>query len=556
MKKTIFSVALAAVLAAGCSSDDPVINGGNKGGGVGDGYISLSIKAPTSSAPASSSMRGASRAETNNNDNFKQGTAAEYKIHDVTVLIFDDSNNLERIYSTENNTLPAVDSWTSLTGDNQNVETTAKTDAMKVTTGDKHVIVVMNNNGKFNFSGIRTLSDYQNMSFSINNSREDLASNKYNKIDRFTMDGTTDGCFFMTTAPIVKGSTIERYATVTAQNTIEKAKATPAKVYVERAVGKVEAGIKPNAAGWTNGTYTVPTGSGNAGAKITILKWTLNITNNAAYVSRQVDDKWLNTTTYPVEQFVGGVEPKRIYWAQDPNYKTTSTSQLYSFTPGNESANVTTDLDASEYCLENTFDIAHQTQDQTTRVVFKAKYVPAGFTDGEDWYTIGSTTTPLHASQAETLINSKIREINHNEGSSIPNINMNDLYATVDNKLTTNSFQSSITQEQVNKVNEAIGSIKVYKGGICYYWARVRHFNDFSESWNGTNHTSYTESYDLGRYGIVRNNWYRVNINTVKNPGEPTIDVPTNRIDDENNYYIDCDINILSWAYRSQDIDL
>ncbi len=133
---------------------------------------------------------------------------------------------------------------------------------------------------------------------------------------------------------------------------------------------------------------------------------------------------------------------------------------------------------------------------------------------------------------------------------------MNDLYATADNKLTTNSFVSSITAEQLQKVNDAIGSIKVYKGGICYYWARVRHFNDFSESWNGNNHTTYTEAYDLGRYGIVRNNWYRVNINTVKNPGEPTIDVPTNRLDDENNYYIDCDINILSWAYRSQDIDL
>ena len=556
MKKTIFSVALATVLAAGCSSDDPITGGNNNGGGVGDGYISLSIKAPTSSAPASSSMRAASRAETNNNDKFMQGTNAEYKIHDVTVLIFDDADNLERIYSTEDNTLPAVESWTALAGDNQNVETSAKTEAMKVTTGEKHVIVVMNNNKKFDFSGIRTLSDYQNLKFTINNSKEDLTSYKYSKVDRFTMDGTTDGCFFMTTAPIVTGNTIERYAKVSAQNSVQLAKDHPAKVYVERAVGKVEAGIKPNAAGWENSTYTVPEGTGNAGAKITILKWTLNLTNKESYVSRHVNNNWLNNTTYPVEQFVGGVEPKRIYWAEDPNYSNTNSYPFQSFTPGNEAANVKTDLDASEYCLENTFDIAHQLQDQTTRVVFKAKYVPAGFTDGEDWYTIGSTTTPLHASQAESIINAKINDINRSEGSNIPKVQMNDLYATADNKLTTNSFVSGITAEQLQKVNDAIGSIKVYKGGICYYWARVRHFNDFSESWNGNDHTTYTEAYDLGRYGIVRNNWYRVNINTVKNPGEPTIDVPTNRLDDENNYYIDCDINILSWAYRSQDIDL
>lgn len=556
MKKTIFSVVLAAILAAGCSSDDPITGGENKGGGVGDGYISLSIKAPTSSAPASSSMRAASRAEENNNNKFVQGTDAEYKIHDVTVLIFDDSDNLERIYSTENNTLSAVTNWTTLGGDQQNVETTAKTEAMKVTTGNKHVIVVMNNNGKFNFSGIRTLSDYQDMKFTINNSKEDITSNKYNKVDRFTMDGTSDGCFFMTTAPIANGTTVERYATVTAQTTEDAAKANPAKVYVERVVGKVEAGIKSGATGWTNNTYTVPAGSGNAGAKITILKWTLNLTNKESYVSRHVDQNWLNASKYPVEQFAGGTEPKRIYWAQDPNYSTGNSASFITFTQGNEDDNVKTDLNTPEYCLENTFDIAHQMQDQTTRVLFKAKYVPAGFTDGEDWYTIGSTTTPLNASQAESIINAKINKINKDEGSSIPKVQMDDVHATGDNKLTTNSFVSSITADQLQKVNDAIGSIKVYKGGICYYWARIRHFNDFSGSWNGTNHTAYTNEYDLGRYGIVRNNWYRVNINTVKNPGEPTIDVPSNRIDDENNFYIDCDINILSWAYRSQDIDL
>ena len=60
----------------------------------------------------------------------------------------------------------------------------------------------------------------------------------------------------------------------------------------------------------------------------------------------------------------------------------------------------------------------------------------------------------------------------------------------------------------------------------------------------------------LGRYGVVRNNWYELTINNVKKLGKPGINTPDNTPDDELDSYISVSINILSWAKRSQYVDL
>ena len=60
----------------------------------------------------------------------------------------------------------------------------------------------------------------------------------------------------------------------------------------------------------------------------------------------------------------------------------------------------------------------------------------------------------------------------------------------------------------------------------------------------------------LGRYGVVRNNWYTVTINSIKEPGEPTIpDDPEEPVDTET-AYINCSIEISAWAKRNHSIDL
>lgn len=63
----------------------------------------------------------------------------------------------------------------------------------------------------------------------------------------------------------------------------------------------------------------------------------------------------------------------------------------------------------------------------------------------------------------------------------------------------------------------------------------------------------------LGRYGVLRNNWYNIEITNIKNVGsavvpEIKLNDPTSGDKPEN--YISVRINVLSWAKRNQSVDL
>ena len=91
---------------------------------------------------------------------------------------------------------------------------------------------------------------------------------------------------------------------------------------------------------------------------------------------------------------------------------------------------------------------------------------------------------------------------------------------------------------------------------MAYYIARIKHFNT-KTPWNsGEAYGSHNDKY-LGRYGVLRNNWYSLSVNTVSGLGYPEVpEVKPNVPDDENNQYINVEVKILDWAKRSQSIDL
>ena len=140
----------------------------------------------------------------------------------------------------------------------------------------------------------------------------------------------------------------------------------------------------------------------------------------------------------------------------------------------------------------------------------------------------------------------------------------------------------------ITEVNSDV-KVKKFVGGEMYYTARFEHFantyyeknNTFTEAtakaagdlapWNcwettkpasGTTADSYpdntlgAENNYLGRYGMVRNNWYDVEIDTIDGFGEP-VD-PSGSVengdtpDDNPKAYISVKIHILSWAKRTQ----
>lgn len=64
--------------------------------------------------------------------------------------------------------------------------------------------------------------------------------------------------------------------------------------------------------------------------------------------------------------------------------------------------------------------------------------------------------------------------------------------------------------------------------------------------------TTTAENNWLGRYGVLRNNWYDITVEGVKGLGSPINPKLTPTTDDELESYIAVRINVLSWAKRTQ----
>lgn len=217
-------------------------------------------------------------------------------------------------------------------------------------------------------------------------------------------------------------------------------------------------------------------------------------------------------------------------------------------------------------------------QGQTTRVVFKATYTPNGFTKGDTFYKIGNNTDLWKEADLKTQIEAKAAEVLGVATSEITvelgaeNNNLNEAgtrLLTVDN---VKNGSAAVSQDNIDKINAKLGlkeagtdpivGIATYKGGESYYIARIKHFGDADTPWNegeatyGDNDVDNNNKY-LGRYGVLRNNWYDLTVQSVSGPGTP--EVPTIKPevpDDENDKYISVSVKILDWAKRSQNVDL
>ena len=105
------------------------------------------------------------------------------------------------------------------------------------------------------------------------------------------------------------------------------------------------------------------------------------------------------------------------------------------------------------------------------------------------------------------------------------------------------------------KETDKVG-ISTYAGGESYYVARIKHFGDELTPWSSGGYGSDNLSF-LGRYGMLRNNWYELTVSSVSGPGYPSVpEVKPNTPDDEDDKYISVSVKILKWAKRSQDVKL
>lgn len=321
------------------------------------------------------------------------------------------------------------------------------------------------------------------------------------------------------------------------------------------------------------------------------------------------DGKASSSSTVPsVNRFVDGAntEFKRVYWGIDPNYNLGADyitgadakkklAEKFNMLASN--ADITGSLGENnpQYCLENTFDIDNMTQGQTTRVLIKATIsVPTtkaksdddeeGYLDADDPYTPGDNLYKIDkvaglytAYQLSGIIadyvydhmNNKIVTVSLDGTDIADKAGVHQLQLTKANFLTassgakvrTRAIKPPVTTNSVvpddNEIIELnkVFKITTYKDGVCYYIGRIKHFGDDETPWEQGNDTYGKPGNNLkwlGRYGVLRNNWYSLSVGSVSAPGDPTIPqvVPENP-DDDNFNYINLTVNILKWAKRT-----
>ncbi len=524
--KSIIAMSLMAALAVGCSSDDIAGDGGkNPGTAEGQAYIGVSISLPVSRP----GMRGI-RGTRSTNDDYNAGVANEYKVNTLTIRYLDNDGTEKKSF-----TYGVADlNWepSSAAG----ITTTAVLPVEKVGfSGTAYALVEINS--PFGEEGI------------VKNDICEVTANNLTgeKKDDFFMTNTVwkDGHYLV---PVTTSDTKDKAQSLAATHTI----------YVERAAAKVQLNVAEGD-GWNTSTYTIPAGQTNAGAAINIQNWVLDVTNKKMFPIR----KFGGTNSYPVESYARLYSASnadfRTYWAEDPNYSAYENGNFNVITEYPEKPN---DLDGVEYCAENTFDVKNQCQNQTTRALIKAVYTPAGMQAGASWFTIGNSSTALNA-------NTLAERIKKAAGAA------DDAVVLIDDAFTAGQKEFNETMFTIggetpnpvtlNKVKNALGKVTTYKNGVCYYIVRIKHFGDEICPWGPPYYDEYDEYKDggddmsekyLGRYGVVRNNWYKVTINSVSQPGDPTIPELTDKQDDEHNNYLQSTVKILDWAVRNQGVDL
>ena len=242
-------------------------------------------------------------------------------------------------------------------------------------------------------------------------------------------------------------------------------------------------------------------------------------------------------------------------------------------------AQVVGEVGTPQYCLENTFNLDNMKQGQTTRVVFKAVYTPKTFTSGETFYKVANNTAVWHgddlkqqiltlALQAMNVtdpIEKAKYDVDLSKGSDISGVAGQHLIQKANIPYSGTPAASKVDDEVNAKLGlseadptnhkEKVG-ISTYLNGEAYYIARIKHFNQLTPWTAGEAYGTKNDKY-LGRYGVLRNNWYSLSVKSISNLGYPEVpEVKPEKPDYENDKYINVEVKILDWALRKQVIEL
>lgn len=257
-----------------------------------------------------------------------------------------------------------------------------------------------------------------------------------------------------------------------------------------------------------------------------------------------------------------GVNYKDNFYTIDPNFFAPGNANIrynkvvngVPSKPGTTTALDWLAKDANTYCAENTMDAPEQRFMNATRVVIKATYYPDANWTG-DWFSFaGIAYENLAALQADYADANKVNfraacdKFFAKVKGDKPGIAATNFSELTPAELSSVSYGGEVTKEDE--------SIRWYQGGLNYYWYEIRHDDGI------------TANMAFAKYGVVRNNWYELTVNSVSGPGTPWYPIidptdpnkdkdpePTDPID-EVPAYIGVSVKVMPWIKWSHGIDL
>ena len=294
------------------------------------------------------------------------------------------------------------------------------------------------------------------------------------------------------------------------------------KVPVDRAVAKV----------FVSGTPKTVEGSGD---KVELQGWALDVTNKKAFYMRKM------TKTFEGKAEVIG-DDRWARYAEDPNFGEVIGAENFNYLSGIPSVDQlneigTADEDAA-YVLENTMEANWQNEDLTTRVILKANYIPKGFKANDSWLSYKGFILSV-ADFNEKLALALALE----EGKDLAGVPAG---FTADMKELSKDEAAIKDEKLVAEKSFIKNNLKYYHEGVNYYPVYIRHFEDA------------TTDMQYGRYGVVRNNVYKLTINSITKPGEPEVvkpeepEIPV----DKKESYVSFNVTVQPWLVRNQSVDI
>ncbi|MDL2245198.1 Mfa1 family fimbria major subunit [Parabacteroides sp. OttesenSCG-928-J18] len=595
MKTNFFKRAAMMLLAAGtilttaCSDNVP---GGedDKNNPTGEvGYVSFSL--------INSSLRGTKAAPTGTTN---YGTAAENTVNTVLILLYNTDSGSEvvkyRFHLTSIGTpsAPGTDMVSIVpTYD----ATTYRTKAQAVAKADYKLVVLVNP------PAVLTANTTSN---AITGSGQPLSAiQDFASVAVTDLTGTASGNnppanFLMSNFAGLKDVKEADIKPTAAEAQVDGA---PVALYVERAVAKVTLAKKAD-----NFSAMTDVAVGD-------ITWNVDIVNKKTYWMR----KPANMLNPSASQFplvlttqTGNLIPEKVtegetsdydyalpqyrylMYATDPNMSVTGTDGAVDTNNYTLATAATLAMDASAYVTENTMDATAQYENITTSVLISAMITPAktyfevelsagtpagdgtdavpsdeyflfnnnvfNRQDIQDLFAVGQAATEA-AANAVVITNAKkessgsytwgeLMAAGNAEISSLPAI-LKAIASTTTEGVTTvdtdyfTSSEGKLTASRDMASGSAI--VRFFAADAPnYYYVPIRHFGDDLQK----------DDMTYGRYGVVRNNWYKLTLNGINKYGTATIPTVRKDPDDKGNAWLSVQFEILPWMVRSQGIDL